>query len=87
MAPGTQFGTTTFYWSAIDSVITTEIHIGAPDGPLFAQGSTSGSATASGWVADGTVFYLQDVTKQKPLTSLNTLGTVTVHLQQFPLGQ
>jgi hypothetical protein len=84
---GTQFGTTTFYWKAIDSVITTEIHVGSPDGPLLAQGSTAGTATASGWVADGTTFYLQDVTKQKPLTSLNTLGTVTIHLQQFPLGQ
>ncbi|MFZ0591283.1 MAG: hypothetical protein WAM39_12420 [Bryobacteraceae bacterium] len=84
---GTQFATTTFYWTAIASVITTEIHIGAPNGPLFAQGSTSGTATASGWVTDGTTFYLQDVTKQKPLTSLNTLGTVTVHFQQFPPGQ
>jgi hypothetical protein len=84
---GTQFGTTTFYWSAIASVATTEIHIGAPNGPLFAQGSTSGTATATGWVADGTTFYLQDVTKQKPLTSLNTLGTVTVHFQQFPSGK
>ena len=87
VAPGTQFASTTFYWTAIASVITTEIHIGAPNGPLFAQGSTSGTATASGWVADGTTFYLQDVTKGKALTSLNTLGIVTVHLQQFPLGQ
>jgi uncharacterized protein (TIGR03437 family) len=87
VSPGTQFATTTFYWTAIASVITVEIHIGAPDGPLFAQGSTSGTATASGWVTDGTTFYLQDVTKQKALTSLNTLGTVTVHFQQFPPGQ
>jgi hypothetical protein len=64
-----------------------EIHVNAPDGPLFARGPAVGNATVTGWVADGTTFYLQDVTRQKPLTLLNTLGTVTMHLQQFPLGQ
>jgi hypothetical protein len=84
---GTEFSNTTLYWSAPSSVTLVEIHINAPDGPLFARGPAAGTATASGWVADGTTFYLQDVTRQKPLTLLNTLGTVTMHLQQFPLGQ
>lgn len=84
---GTEFGSTTLYWSAPSWVVTAEIHINSPDGPLFTHGSNIGAATASGWVADGTTFYLQDVTRQKPLTLLNTLGIFTVHLQQFPLGQ
>jgi uncharacterized protein (TIGR03437 family) len=84
---GTEFSNTTLYWSAPSSVTLVEIHVNAPDGPLFARGPAVGNATVTGWVADGTTFYLQDVTRQKPLTLLNTLGTVTMHLQQFPLGQ
>jgi uncharacterized protein (TIGR03437 family) len=87
VSTGTQFGSTTVYWSAPSWAVATEIHVNSPDGPLFASGINYGSATASGWVADGTTFYLQDVTRQKPLTLLNTLGILTVHLQQFPLGQ
>ena len=80
VAPGTQFGSTTLYWSAPSSVLTVEIHVGSPTGPLFAQGPASGNASVSGWVTDGLVFYLQDVTQAKPLTSANTLATVTAHL-------
>jgi uncharacterized protein (TIGR03437 family) len=87
VAAGTEFSNTTLYWSAPSSVVMVEIHVNAPDGPLFARGPAAGTATAAGWVAEGTTFYLQDVTRQKPLTLLNTLGTVTMHLQQFPLGQ
>ncbi|MFZ0593126.1 MAG: Ig-like domain repeat protein [Bryobacteraceae bacterium] len=76
---GAGLGSATLYWSA-PSATTVEIHIGAPDGPLFAQGGTQGSATASGWVSDGLMFYLQDVSGGKPLTPANTLATVQTHL-------
>jgi hypothetical protein len=37
-----------------------EIHVGAPDGPLFAVGSAGAiSASTQNWVADGTSFFLQ----------------------------
>src|SRR5262249_48188765 len=44
--------------------------------------SASGTAsqTTGKWVASGTVFYLQDVSGGLPLTSANTLATVTVTL-------
>jgi hypothetical protein len=76
---GAGLGSATFYWSA-PSASTVEIHIGSPNGPLFAQGGTQGSATASGWVSDGLMFYLQDVSGGKTLIPTNTLATVQMHL-------
>ena len=55
-----------------------EILVGAPDGVLMAGGGPSGSATTGVWVANGTRFYLQDVSGGKPLTAANTLAQVTV---------
>jgi hypothetical protein len=80
--PGTELGATTIYWTAPASASTVEVHVGAPDGPVLVQGSSVGTAQTGDWVSDGTVFYLQDVTKNKPLTPANTLATVTVHLRQ-----
>jgi len=54
----------------------TEIHINAPDGPLLTAGGASGSATTGNWVVNGTVFFLQDVNNNNPLTISNTLATV-----------
>jgi hypothetical protein len=82
--PGTQFAATNLYWSAPNWVLAVEVHVNAPDGPLVAQGTNIGSVTTGSWVTDGTVFYLQDVTKSKPLTWANNLGTVTVHLRPTP---
>jgi hypothetical protein len=56
----------------------TEIHVGSPDGPLFAAGSSDGSVATGGWVSDGMVFYLQDVSHQEPLTSEFTIARQTV---------
>ncbi|MFN0168196.1 MAG: hypothetical protein ACKV22_17360 [Bryobacteraceae bacterium] len=74
-------GSTTISWSAPDAQAI-EIHIGSPDGPLFASMGNRGSAQTGNWVPDGTTFYLQDVTGGKPLTSANTLATLVVHLQK-----
>jgi hypothetical protein len=51
---------------------------GAPDGPLFAQGGSTGTAITGSWVANGELFYLQDITGGKPLTAANTLAVLIV---------
>ncbi len=55
-----------------------EVHVNAPDGPLFSHTLGPGSADTGKWVEDGTVFYLQDVTNSPPLTEEHTLATVRV---------
>ena len=60
-----------------------EIHVGSPNGPLFTYEGNRGSSQTGPWVADGTTFYLQDVTGGKPLTANNTLALLVVHLQRL----
>src|SRR5438067_510601 len=55
-----------------------EVHVNSPTGALFSRSGASGTATTGQWVSDGVVFYLQDVSGGLPLTSANTLATVTV---------
>jgi parallel beta-helix repeat protein len=78
---GAIVGTTTLSWNA-PGAQEIEIHIGAPDGKLFAIMGNRGSLTSGAWVADGMTFYLQDVTGGNPLTSDYTLSTLVVHLQR-----
>jgi hypothetical protein len=59
---------------------TVEVHVGAPDGPLFSRSGPSGSQTTAGWVRDGTVFCLQDVSGGLALTRANTLAMVSVRV-------
>ncbi|MDR3701484.1 MAG: aryl-sulfate sulfotransferase [Candidatus Sulfopaludibacter sp.] len=79
---GAANGTTTISWNAPNSAIV-EIHVGGPNGPLFASGGNQGSSQTGPWVADGTTFYLQDVTGGKPPAASNTLATLVVHLQRL----
>ncbi len=79
VALGATVGTTTVSWNA-GSIAQAEIHVGAPNGTLFASGSV-GSAATGPWVSDGLTFYLQDVSGGKELSAANTLSTLTVHLQ------
>jgi hypothetical protein len=74
-------GSTTISWTAPGAEMI-EIHIGSPDGPLFATLGYHGSAQTGNWVPDGMTFYLQDVTGGKPLTAENTLATLVVHLEK-----
>jgi hypothetical protein len=76
---GAADGTTTISWNA-PNASSIEIHVGSPNGPLFASGGNHGSQQTGPWVTDGTTFYLQDVTGGKPLTANNTLATLVVHL-------
>jgi len=73
---GSGLGATNLSWSAT-GVTAVQLRRGAPNGTQVASGGTSGSVHATG-ITDGTVFYLQNVTGGLPLTSANTLATITV---------
>jgi RHS repeat-associated protein len=56
-----------------------EVRVNAPDGTLFASSGPGQTSSQTGkWVANGTTFYLQDVSYGRPLTSEHTLATTTV---------
>lgn len=80
---GSNLGVTTLQWS-VPTATSAEVHVAAPNGTLFAAGGSSGSATTGQWLSDGTTFYLQDTTGNKPLTAANTLAVVLVHVQPGP---
>jgi parallel beta-helix repeat protein len=75
------YGETDLSWIAPVAEVL-QVRVNRPDGPLLATQGYRGSTHAGLWVADGTVFYLQDVTGGRPLTSDYTLATVVVHLQR-----
>ena len=70
-------GLTTVSWTSTGAT-DLEVHIGKPDGDLFARTGPYGSWKTGKWVGNGMVFYLQDVSGGKPLTRENTIATVTV---------
>jgi hypothetical protein len=74
-------GMTTINWMA-PGAETIEVRVSRPDGPLLVRFASRGSAQTGLWVADGTTFYLQDVSGGKPLTAENTLATIVVRLQR-----
>ena len=74
-------GMTTIRWMA-PGVEAVEVRVNSPGGPLLVSGGARGSAQTGLWVADGTTFYLQDVSGGKPLNAENTLSTVVVRLQR-----
>ncbi len=76
---GSGFGRTTLSWSSTETSVV-EVRVGSPDGLLFTRGNASGGATTGKWVGEGTQFFLQDVSGGRPLTSVNTIATVTVGL-------
>jgi SAM-dependent methyltransferase len=72
---------TTISWQA-EGVDLVEVHIHAPNGPLFTRGGSTGSAETGKWVRDGMKFFLQDVTDGRSLTLDNTLATVSVSVNE-----
>jgi parallel beta-helix repeat protein len=74
-------GTTTLSWNAPDAEVI-EIRIGRPDGSLLALTGNRGSVRTGTWVTDGMIFYLQDVTGGRPLTSDYTLAELVVRLEK-----
>jgi hypothetical protein len=72
-------GETTISWTST-ATTRVEVHVNAPNGNvLAASGPGSFSTTTGHWLQDGQTFHLQDVSNGQPLTSGNTLATVTVH--------
>ena len=67
----------------LDDVGAVEVHIGSPNGRLFAGGGNRGSSQTGLWVTDGMTFYLQDVGGGKPLTEENTLALLVVNLKKM----
>src|SRR5205085_6732058 len=78
-------GAVTLRWNAARAK-EIEIRIDSPDGSLLAHDGASGSLTTPEWVADGTTFYLQNVTGGLPLTAENTIASVTVSVERIVLG-
>jgi hypothetical protein len=50
-------GQTTLHWK-VEGVSTVQVHVGTPEGALFAQSGPVGSAETGNWVRDDMIFYL-----------------------------
>lgn len=75
-------GCTTLSWMTY-ATNRVEVHLDAPDGPIFARsGPGVFSQDAGPWVRDGTKFYLQNVSRDLPLTPENTIAVVTLKQQK-----
>jgi len=75
-------GRTTVSWLtyATNSV---EVHVDAPDGPLFARSGPGIFSQETGqWVRDGTKLYLQNVSRGLDLTAENTIAVITLRQQE-----
>ena len=71
-------GETTITWSSVGTT-QVEVHLGAPDGTMFARSDSGTFSVPTGhWVRSGMTFYLQNVSNGRLLTAENTLATVTV---------
>lgn len=70
----------TISWTAVGTDAL-EVRVGAPDGPLFCRSGPADRRTADAWIPDGTVFYLQNVSGNRPLTLRNTLATAEVSVR------
>jgi 2-polyprenyl-3-methyl-5-hydroxy-6-metoxy-1,4-benzoquinol methylase len=69
-------GRTTVSWMTY-ATNKVEVHVDAPDGPLFARSGPGIFSQETGeWVRDGTRLYLQNVSKGLPLTAENTIAMV-----------
>jgi len=77
---GTGLGSSSLYWHAPGSS-KVEIHVVAPDGPLYAQTGNTGFGSMDGWVTDGMQFFLQDASSGDPTSTANTLAVTTVAVQ------
>jgi hypothetical protein len=76
---GSGTGVTTLSWT-VSSTGPVEVHVTAPDGPLFSRAEDEGHSTTGKWATEGMVFYLQDVADGSPLTADYTMATTTVRL-------
>src|SRR5207302_5520932 len=79
-------GQTILTWTSTGTNIV-EVHVDRPDGNLLtSSGPGTFSARTGNWVQNGQTFYLQNVSDGLPLTSANTLATVTLTAAIPPAG-
>ena len=76
-------GVTEISWTA-EHTEAVEVRVDSPQGPLFAGGGATGRVRTGTWIRYGIVFYLQDVSKGKPLSTAHTLATVVVTVEASP---
>lgn len=69
-------GATTLVWHAPVNMV--EIHVGSPNGKLFAAGGSDGRAQTGPWVTNNTLFYLQDATVGDAVSRSSTLAILPV---------
>jgi len=75
-------GQTTLTWTTLGTN-RVEVHVNSPSGNrIAATGAGTFSVATGQWVRDGMTFYLQNVSNGLPLTSANTLATVTMTRSQ-----
>ena len=75
-----QDGATTISWNAPSATVI-QVRVNSPSGPLLTDNSNVGSTPTGAWVADGTIFYLQDASNGTPTLASSTLTTLTVRLK------
>lgn len=66
-------------WKANVPVV--EVHLGSPNGPLFAKDGGESSAVTGSWVTDHMTFFLQDGTAKNPTDKTATLATLTISVR------
>lgn len=76
---GSGVGVTRLSWTSVGPS-KVEVHVGSPDGVLFAQTAPTATSQTGKWVTNEMIFYLQDTSGGKPLTAANTLATATVKI-------
>lgn len=70
-------GQTTLFWDVM-GVKKVQLRVGAPTGPIFAEGGPSGKASTGHWIEPNTTFYLLDASKTNTPSPEQVLATVTV---------
>jgi hypothetical protein len=81
--PSSTYGVAHLIWNTSKASVV-EIHVGSPDGQLFAAGGSHGTATTGEWVSDGMAFYLQDASRGNTTAACNTLAMLVVHIIHTP---
>gem|GEM_PF-2541124 len=80
---GTPTGSANIYWRA-QGVEQVEVRLGSPAGTLFSRTGAGQHSKAAPWIVDRTVFFLQDVSRGRPLVPEHTLAAVQVSLVISP---
>ncbi len=80
---GTPTGSASIIWRA-QGVEQVEVRVGSPAGTLFSRTGPGEHSKTAPWIVDRTVFFLQDVSRGKPLSREHTLATVEVNLTISP---